>query len=272
MSWEEIKQGAAREGVPVRLVAMQALHLALLDALYQQSRSVGLVFHGGTCIRLVYGGYRYSEDLDFVSTLDDEGLNALLARTETRLRTTLPVVLGFGVMSISSKERRPGWPVRKWWIRFQRGDAREVIRVKVEIGSFPARCPVTAALPARPMLPALVPLVVTVPVDELLADKVNALAQRAFLRGRDLFDIWFLREARSAVLRRDLVLAKFSDYGTKQPFEVLARRLEEMSPEAIRAEMKTLLPRPQRSLLEAAKYLPVLESARAVINEVLTWR
>ncbi|MDY6954821.1 MAG: nucleotidyl transferase AbiEii/AbiGii toxin family protein, partial [Thermodesulfobacteriota bacterium] len=47
----------------------ELLQLVLLDDLYAQSRSERIIFQGGTALRWIYGGARFSEDLDFVTDL-----------------------------------------------------------------------------------------------------------------------------------------------------------------------------------------------------------
>ena len=54
---------------------IQAAYLSLL-----YSRNFDLIFKGGTCLRIVYGSPRYSEDLDFNSTLnEDEACSCMMA-------------------------------------------------------------------------------------------------------------------------------------------------------------------------------------------------
>ncbi|HPV52315.1 MAG TPA: nucleotidyl transferase AbiEii/AbiGii toxin family protein, partial [Smithella sp.] len=43
--------------------------LILLHELYRQKDSRSLIFQGGTALRWCYGGSRFSEDLDFVTSL-----------------------------------------------------------------------------------------------------------------------------------------------------------------------------------------------------------
>ena len=43
----------------------EALQLHLMDNLYAQSGSHNIIFQGGMALRWVYGGLRFSEDLDF---------------------------------------------------------------------------------------------------------------------------------------------------------------------------------------------------------------
>lgn len=52
------------QGEPEYLLA-EYLQCQILDSIFQQEQSAHLSFIGGTSIRLVYGGTRFSEDLDF---------------------------------------------------------------------------------------------------------------------------------------------------------------------------------------------------------------
>ena len=47
----------------------EVLQILLLDSLYTVSGSEAIYFQGGTALRWIYGGLRFSEDLDFVTSL-----------------------------------------------------------------------------------------------------------------------------------------------------------------------------------------------------------
>lgn len=49
----------------VAYAAKEILHYYILDAMQRGGFLNGLVFHGGTCLRLCYGAPRLSQDLDF---------------------------------------------------------------------------------------------------------------------------------------------------------------------------------------------------------------
>ena len=55
----------------------EILQLILLYHLYAQDGSHELIFQGGTALRWCYGGSRFSEDLDFVTTLAPSVLDRL---------------------------------------------------------------------------------------------------------------------------------------------------------------------------------------------------
>jgi predicted nucleotidyltransferase component of viral defense system len=59
----QIQRLAQRHGIGVQPQERDYLQHLLLFSLYRRSQS--LVFKGGTALRIVYQGNRYSEDLDF---------------------------------------------------------------------------------------------------------------------------------------------------------------------------------------------------------------
>ena len=62
------------------VIEKELLHYEILRAMEEDGLLGGLVFQGGTCLRLCYGASRYSEDLDFAGSFDFDatGLEALI--------------------------------------------------------------------------------------------------------------------------------------------------------------------------------------------------
>jgi len=62
------------------VIEKELLHYEILRAMEEDGLLGGLVFQGGTCLRLCYGASRYSEDLDFAGGFDFDatGLEALI--------------------------------------------------------------------------------------------------------------------------------------------------------------------------------------------------
>lgn len=82
--------------------------------------------------------------------------------------------------------------------------------------------------------------------NEILADKAVALTARTALKFRDVWDVWFLINKLSATPNREMVLKKFSDYGTSNIAAKAMARLDELAKDATAtafcAEMKRFLP------------------------------
>jgi predicted nucleotidyltransferase component of viral defense system len=265
MTWHEIEARATAEGVSARIVAMEAIQFFLLDALYAAPLSLRLAFQGGTCVRLVHGGYRYSEDLDLVTNhLSDDELDRLMADAARSAAGRLASVLG-----LDAPKPGAGGRLRTWWFRYQRLGAREVLRVKLEAGRYPAHDarPSPLCREVQPYTPR--PLVVACSPRELLADKVNALAQRPYLKARDLFDVWFLADILHVPIDVGLAHQKFADYGTAAPLESLRCRLTELDGHDLVDELGRFLPGPTRRLLETDGYQTVRAATRRVLDEVL---
>jgi predicted nucleotidyltransferase component of viral defense system len=63
----------------------EVLQLLHLDNLYSQSGSDKIIFQGGTALRWVHGGVRFSEDLDFVSSLPQRKIETLIGKAEQKI-------------------------------------------------------------------------------------------------------------------------------------------------------------------------------------------
>ena len=84
----QIQRLAERHGIGIQAQERDYLQYLLLYSLY--SRSQVLVFKGGTALRIVYKGNRYSEDLDFNGPADVTMLRGLWQDVLDDLR-------GFGI-------------------------------------------------------------------------------------------------------------------------------------------------------------------------------
>lgn len=267
MGWQDVEVSAAAEGISSRIMGMEVIQVHLLDAIFSRTESAGLSFQGGTCLRLVHGGHRYSEDLDFVDDKTSaEALDGLMQRSTRSAGARLAAVLGPGETKLGAMT--DGGAVLSWWFRYQRSGAREVLRVKLEVGRYPAHDVAVRATTATSFSPLPTALVRACSLRELLADKVNALAQREYVKGRDLYDIWFLN-AMGVETDRNLARRKFQDYGTRRPLEKLSERMQVLEAGEVSAEMERFLPSALRQHLAATGYAEVLVAVRKVIREVL---
>lgn len=151
----------------------------------------GIAFHGGTCLRLLYAIPRYSEDLDFALERGSDAYDfgALVRRIERNFTAE-----GYAVDS----QVRDVRPVHSAFIRFPgllhelslSAQPTEVTAITIEIDTRPpagARCQTT-----------LVRRHVTLNLfhhdrASLLAGKLHAILDRPYVKGRDLYDLfWYL--------------------------------------------------------------------------------
>jgi predicted nucleotidyltransferase component of viral defense system len=180
----QIQRLAQRHGIGVQAQERDYLQYLLLFSLY--SRSQELVFKGGTALRIVYKGNRYSEDLDFNGPADISVLKGLW-------QNVLDDLDGFGVIA----------EIRNEWLSvvgysfdvsyqgpIHDGRDRTKGKVRVDI-SMRRENTDTRRVLATSEYDDIRPFVLTaISPEHLLAEKVRALLVRS--KARDVFDIWLL--------------------------------------------------------------------------------
>jgi hypothetical protein len=159
---------------------------------------------------------------------------------------------GPGALTMSDKSTRTD--TLKLFMDYRPAASREKISVKLEFEGIrkesrpETKNHILSALPAVSYLiasgdfrvprPNAVLVVETLP--EILSDKIRALLERRYLKGRDVFDLWYLRTSLNAAADREMIERKFRMYAW--PFQA-ARSLDffaDLSPE-VREELKTAI-------------------------------
>lgn len=260
-----LRDRAVEQGLPLGTVASEVLHILLLDALFAHPESAIMAFQGGTCLHLVHGSYRYSEDLDLAGRdLDATAARRILERARPEVEKLAVQVFGTGVHTWKA----PGKPDRlsAYWYGFTPEATRQRIRVKVELARFPTYRP--AVLPLRSELDLLRrrPLVGALQAPELLAEKVAAVLGRRYLKGRDLFDLWYLDAVLRTSLDDELLRRKLVDYGVAPSRERVESRIAGVGVADLEVEMDRFLPQRHRSQLGSGGYEEIRRRARKVLE------
>ena len=237
------------------VIQKELLHYDILYCLEQANLLSGLVFQGGTSLRLCHGADRYSEDLDFAG--GREFSTARFATLKDRIESHVGGRYGLDVTVREPRSNRDG-PLRsgvhvdQWRVSVVTDPGRRDIpkqRIHIEIAGVPAY---TSEVRKLRVNYAFLPdgygdlLMVVESLDEIMADKLLALAaSRQRVRHRDIWDLAWLRQ-RGAEVRPDLVERKISDYRVAD-YPALLDSLIERAPAIIagkpfRDEMKRFLP------------------------------
>lgn len=265
MSIPLLRERAATEGLPLGIVAAESLHVILLDALFAHPDSEAMAFQGGTCLHLVHGGYRYSEDLDLAGRdLDADRAARIIERARPDAERLTLQVLGRG--AVEWKPPRTRGRVSTHWLHFTPEATGQRIRVKIELARFPTYH--GTVRPVRSPLDLLErrPLVTALPPAELLAEKVAAALGRPYLKGRDLFDLWYLDQVLETAFDRDLLRLKLDDYDVAPRRNQVQDRLAAVAAADLETEMARFLPRRQRTQLGGEGYRAIRERAREVLE------
>ncbi len=205
----QIQRLAQRQRVGLQVQERDYLQHLLLLAL--TGRSQGLVFKGGTALRLVYRGNRFSEDLDFNVAAGVDNL-ADVAGLRSLWQQIVDDLADFGVLA----EVRNEWEGEVGYsldVSYQGplydGRNRSKGKVRVDISRRMEAVEARREL-VRSEYDDVRPFVVTVLTPEhLLAEKVRALVVRA--KPRDLYDVWLLL-GQGVALERSLVERKLALY------------------------------------------------------------
>jgi hypothetical protein len=165
------------------------LQARILQSLQRAGAMQTLAFHGGTCLHILYNIPRYSEDLDFALELQSDSYDF---RTYLR-RIELDLSAEAYTIDIKLNQRQV---VDKAFVRFRgllhelglSGHADEVLAIKIEVDGKP---PAQAGLMTT-TVQKYVPLNLHHhDPATLLAGKLHAILQREYLKGRDVYDLWW---------------------------------------------------------------------------------
>jgi len=207
------------------VVEKELLHYDILRSLDANRLLDGLVFQGGTCLRLIHGAPRFSEDLDFVggrefATGDLDDL-AECIKQEIGGRYGLEVIVK-PPKALKEESDQRDIRVDKWQISVATAPQRPDIprqRIKLEVAAVSAWTREVNALKRNyEFLPDGVEdiLIPTESLDEIMADKLLSLINcRRFVRYRDIWDLrWLVQQG--AEPDKTLLEHKIEDYRAEQ--------------------------------------------------------
>ena len=258
-------------------IVKEVLHYDMLFALHREGLLDGLVFQGGTALRLVHGSQRLSEDLDFVGGKDFDGTG--LGRIKRTLERFVGNRYGLDVRVKEPKVRTASAPsdgvvVSRWTLSMDTEPARPDMprqRIRLEVANVPAYT--GEPLPLRRNYAGLADgyggldsfLVTTETPTEIASDKVKSLVSSfpELPRYRDIWDLgWAAR--RQVAPDPILVARKIRDYGVRDFDDrraALLERLGELIGGArFRGEMSRFLSEPEiEGTFEREGFLRVLE-------------
>ena len=176
----QITRQAARDGVPAPTVERDYALAHIVAAIGTLADGHGLVFKGGTALRMCYfEDYRYSADLDF--SVVDGDLDGAYATIDTALATVSGAI---DALRLTDGEARR--------IEYQ-GPLGRLRYLKLDIADDELVLDVTTVglLRRWPDLPEIGPIQVY-SLEEIAAEKLRCVMQR--MQCRDFLDLWRLFE------------------------------------------------------------------------------
>lgn len=237
-----------------RIVLKEALQTYVLDFLYNQSSYRLLNFYGGTCLHVVYGLNRLSEDID----LDNgQGLNT--EHLQTDLITYFQQTFGYSELTAKTQMGENG--ILRVTLKFPILNAiglslhpNEVLHLKLEI-SHHKQVAVTQKTPVFAYGRSFVPLHFS--LETMMAGKILACLEREFqhgregtaVKGRDFYDLLWLMQKDVHPLEEKLAKDGKKPYTVASAMQELRVKVQTIRRADLAVDLLSLFE--QRSFIEA---------------------
>jgi predicted nucleotidyltransferase component of viral defense system len=276
----------SNQPLPKKLQQGSLLQLILLHNLYSQAGSDQIIFQGGTALRWIYGGQRASEDLDFVSRMPSTRFRNLLDRTLPQSR--LLALSQFGMGTFEEKPRHTPMGSFRTFILFRPDTQRERISVRIEVEQIqPDKSPEQQKIPMTDCpsvfnmmkegiftLPFSSSILIVETPEEIFTDKLRALYERPYLKGRDFYDLWFLHSMLGARTNLNRLDRKLQSY--IRPFRparratfFLKKEARKQLRETFETDLRRFLPFPVYKVLESSDFATIFQSLEEVLNHLI---
>lgn len=193
----KIREYAPANPIEQENVLQELMQHYVLSSLSRAGLFAEAMFQGGTCLRIVYGMNRFSEDLDFLLKRPNPEFH-----WQSYLEAVRKDCKQEGISFELQDKSQTGTAVRKAFLKtdsigkillldlpFERYQARK-IRIKLEIDSNPPEG--STFTTSYITFPVTTPLT-TQSLESGFALKLHALLCRAYVKGRDWYDfVWYI--------------------------------------------------------------------------------
>lgn len=200
----------------VHTIVKEILHYEIMEALYNSKSSGSLVFQGGTALRLCYGGNRYSEDLDFASNdkFTPELMNEFKRIFVDSILTKYNLSATVDEPSRQEPEEETKVFVQKWSAKVEIPSTKgqKQPKINIDIAGVPSYKYELKMIQSNYTGIRTFAAVNVETLEEILADKIIAVAGRPYFKARDFWDIKWLVDQK-VPLNPELVALKIKDYG-----------------------------------------------------------
>lgn len=216
-----------------------------LSHLYQQKDANGLLFKGGTALRIIWQSPRFSEDLDFT------GIKITTSKIESILEKTLLAIEKVGIsLSIGEAKKTSGGYLAIF--HFEVAGYARAIQLEISLRSSTKLKGTTSLIASDFIIPYTL-----IHLDEktLVQEKIHALLDRK--KPRDYYDLYF-------ILRKRLAFGEvFAKDKTLKPRILQSIQKQELN---LKSELRRFLPVNQHGILKDFKAILKAEIERNLPN------
>ena len=210
---EKIKDKAAADGIGFNLVLKEYIHFLVLDYMFKNDLFSYIVFQGGTALRFAYKGVRYSEDLDFVLKERKGGFFDKIPDKLNNLPSYIDKLIPFA-KNIRLKTQKQSPTIKRFIISMAVEGFLALDKTNIEFAAVPSYESRVMIIDKEDM--PVNPAVAVESPAEILSDKFIAVGARKYVKGRDIWDIFFLLNTLHTKIDDNVIKmckAKISDYG-----------------------------------------------------------
>lgn len=260
MRWEEIEIDAEKQGISTDMVLREEVQKSILTSLSLQNVFSSVVLQGGTALRLFYDNPRFSEYLDLAvrEKKDFIDLEQYIDKVERFVSDSYPFLSTVDI-TVQKKED----DIQRYIMRTSSEEDEQKVRIHLEFFDVPSH----RSEPKILKFPPINPAVRVEGLDEILSDKITALGGRDYIKGRDLWDLYFLCKQKGIELHIGLVKKKVEDYGLSG--KTFSKRLDEVE-ERLDEEGEEILERELKRFLAPPLYQQYEEDLDKIIDEVVS--
>lgn len=233
----QIKEYSKTLKINDSVVVREYIQTLFLKELYDEKYSQNIFFKGGTAIRLIFGGSRFSEDLDFTVCGNTEDFNKFIIKFFKKLNK----LYGF------TFKKRKTITGQKYLLVTNSNIAGHQIFISLDF-SFREK----VLKHSRSTITTNYPVIFTSFVnhlsgEEIVAEKIRAIMTRN--KGRDIYDLWFLL-SKNIQIDKKLVEEKLKYYQISSfSQQALINKIKTFSPEKFVLDLKPFVPINERTKL-----------------------
>jgi len=228
---EQIRNLAKYFQIDEFTIFREYLQLVFLGYLYREKEADQVYFKGGTAIRLLFDSPRFSEDLDFSTTLSKQEIKKMLKKIELSIQNELP---DLKILPLYS-----GKQGIRFRVKYSSGEFKYPFVIRLDFTEI-NKSKMTQTTPLVTRFPiANFPLVICLSDEEILAEKINALMERD--KGRDVFDVWFLLK-KEIPLNWKLIKQKYDK-------EKVNKKIKSFSVKKLNLDLAKFLPKSHRKIV-----------------------
>jgi len=218
------------------VVLREYFQVWFLRQLYEQKKSELLFFKEGTAIRLLFGGTRFSEDLDFTSLADVETTKEIVEKAAQEAEKEAKITLDT-VKSLAGLRYR---------LTYRTSILPQPVYIRIDVS---LREPILQ--PEKSVITTPYPILFTQFIHhpsraEIVAEKIRALSTR--FKGRDLYDLWFLFQLNTP-LDTNLIEAKLAHYQLTFDPQAIVDRLNMFPKKEFITDLQPFVPLNEREKL-----------------------